>query len=129
MTIGYPRHARFLVAAALLVVLTGCSSGSTGSTPVTSAGLSSMAAVPAPAGTTITATNFNFGAPITVAPGATVTFVNSDESRHNVTADDKSFASPTVTRATTTFTAPSTPGTYPFHCTIHPTMHGSLIVK
>jgi plastocyanin len=27
------------------------------------------------------------------------------------------------------FKAPTTPGTYPFHCTIHPDMHGSLIVK
>jgi plastocyanin len=26
-------------------------------------------------------------------------------------------------------TAPSQPGEYPFHCSYHPNMHGTLIVK
>jgi plastocyanin len=123
------RKATLLVMAALTVVLTACSSGTTTSAPPSSTTAATAVASPATAATTITAKNFNYGAPITVAPGATVTFVNMDDARHNVTADDKSFASPTVNGGTTTFTAPTTPGTYTFHCTFHPTMRGTLIVK
>ena len=110
------------------VALTACSSGGTGAPPPAAA--ASAPAVPANPATTITATNFDFGAPITVAPGASVTFVNNDETRHNVTSDrDKEFASPTVVKGTTSFTAPTTPGSYPFHCTFHTVMHGTLIVR
>jgi plastocyanin len=28
-----------------------------------------------------------------------------------------------------TFTAPTQPGSYPFHCSIHPFMKGTLVVK
>jgi plastocyanin len=30
---------------------------------------------------------------------------------------------------TATFTAPTAPGTYAYHCTYHPNMHGTLTVK
>lgn len=30
---------------------------------------------------------------------------------------------------TDTFTAPTTPGSYAYHCTFHPGMHGTLVVK
>jgi len=114
-----------ILAVVTAVALTACSSGGTGAPPP--AAVASAPAVPA---TTITATNFDFGAPITVAPGASVTFVNNDETRHNVTSDrDKEFASPTVVKGTTSFTAPTTPGSYPFHCTFHTVMHGTLIVR
>jgi len=116
-----------ILAVVTAVALTACSSGGTGAPPPAAA---SAPAVPANPATTITATNFDFGAPITVAPGASVTFVNNDETRHNVTSDrNNEFASPTVVRGTTSFTAPTTPGSYPFHCTFHTVMHGTLIVR
>lgn len=116
-----------VAALALAAGLAGCSADT--NPPAAATASATAAPVPATPATTITATNFDFGPPITVSPGATVTFVNTDETRHNVTADDKSFASPTVLSATTTFTAPAKPGNYPFHCTFHPVMHGTLIVK
>lgn len=122
------RRGRMMVISMIIAVLSlaGCSSGS--STPT--APPAPVPTAPATPATTITATNFDFGAPITVSPGTIVTFVNHDEAQHNVTADaDKAFGSPTVVKATTTFTAPAAPGSYPFHCTFHPTMHGTLIVK
>ena len=116
-----------LLVSGLLAVAASACSTSTPAPPSTPAATTASSA--ATAATTVTATNFDYGAPITVAPGATVTFVNTDEARHNVTADDKSFSSPTVTKASATFTAPTKPGKYPFHCTFHPTMHGTLVVS
>jgi plastocyanin len=121
------RLSTLIAIVATTVALAACSSGTT-TTAITPP--APAATAPATPATTITATNFDFGAPITVSPGAVVTFVNNDETRHNVTADqDKAFASPTVVKGTTTFTAPTTPGSYPFHCTFHTVMHGTLIVR
>lgn len=70
-----------------------------------------------------------FGAPLTVAPGATVTVVNSDSAEHSVTADtDKAFDVDVDGKGTATFTAPTKPGTYAYHCSYHPSMHGELVV-
>ena len=73
---------------------------------------------------------FAYQTPASVSPGATVSVMNIDGEAHTVTADS---AAPSTTRrpagTTTTFTAPSTPGSYPFHCTYHGNMHGVLVVK
>ena len=67
---------------------------------------------------------------IQVAPGATVDFTNNDGTAHNIT-----FSSASITGATD-FSAgsraivmPVTPGTYAYHCTIHPGMTGSVLVQ
>ncbi|HVU73045.1 MAG TPA: cupredoxin domain-containing protein [Mycobacteriales bacterium] len=79
---------------------------------------------------TITIKNFNYN-PLTVKAGATVTVVNSDQAPHTVTDSGagKAFDTGTLqSGATTTFTAPTTPGTYDYICTIHSYMHGTLKV-
>ena len=54
---------------------------------------------------------------------------NEDNTAHTVTADSgNAFDSPAPT-GNSTFTAPTKPGSYPFHCSIHPEMHGTLVVK
>lgn len=54
---------------------------------------------------------------------------NADPVTHTLTADDgKSFNVSVNGNSSGTFTAPSKPGTYKFHCTIHPQMHGTLTV-
>ena len=75
--------------------------------------------------------DFDYGAPITVSPGATVTVTNMDSAEHTVTADQGSAFDVEVKEngGKGTFTAPSAPGTYPFHCTYHPNMHGTLTVR
>ncbi|HEY2706381.1 MAG TPA: cupredoxin family copper-binding protein [Candidatus Dormibacteraeota bacterium] len=72
---------------------------------------------------------FAFGpATVMVKPGTTVTWTQQDEDQHTVTADDGSFASsPLVTGGTYTHTF-TAPGTYHYHCAIHPFMHGTVIV-
>jgi plastocyanin len=78
----------------------------------------------------ITISNFDFGKPLTVSPGATVMVMNNDSETHTVTADTGGAFDVTATAgASTTFTAPTKPGSYPFHCSFHSDMHGSLTVK
>jgi len=81
--------------------------------------------------TTITITNFAFSL-LTVAPGATVTVKNDDSTPHSVVSDkDDQFATPNLDNGkSATFTAPSEPGNYAYHCGIHAsTMKGTLTVK
>ncbi len=80
---------------------------------------------------TVVIKNFAFGpASLVVAPGTKVTVLNQDRAPHSVTAVNKSFDSGTIPGGQRgEFTAPSSPGTYPYICTIHPSMTGALIVK
>ena len=107
--------------------LAGCSTGSSSSSPAASG--SAPATAPATAGSTITIQSFAFGAPLTVKPGQTIAVVNQDSAPHTVTADDgKSFDAKAGPGGSGSFTAPSAPGSYAFHCSVHPNMHGTLTV-
>jgi plastocyanin len=59
-----------------------------------------------------------------------VSVTNNDSATHTATADDgKSFDTGDVNQGSSaTITAPK-PGSYKYHCTIHPFMHGTLTVK
>jgi plastocyanin len=85
----------------------------------------------APASNTIVIKNFSFvPASLTVAPGAKITVINEDQAPHTVTANDKSFDTGVITGGQRgEFTAPSKPGSYPYLCTIHQYMTGTLIVQ
>ncbi|MEU2266681.1 cupredoxin domain-containing protein [Streptomyces olindensis] len=75
--------------------------------------------------------NFTFSpANRQVRPGTKVTGVNRDSDAHTVTATgDKVFDTGNIAGgATVTFTAPSTPGSYSYVCTLHPNMEGTLTV-
>lgn len=73
--------------------------------------------------------NYSFP-PITVAPGTSVKFIDRDDEAHTVTADDATFSiGPFDSTSPATLTAPSSPGRYAFHCKIHPSMHGVLVVR
>ena len=67
---------------------------------------------------------------LTVAPGAMVRAVDGDDEPHTVTFDDGSFTTATFDKThPVTFTAPSQPGTYAIHCKVHPSMHGTIVVR
>ena len=123
------------LAFATLLFVTGCSSGTTTTTasPESPSAASSTAAASTPAtaaGPKISIADMKFSAPLTVAPGATVTVVNSDSVEHTVTADSgNAFNAEVGDNGTATFTVPTQPGTYAYHCTYHPSMHGQLIVQ
>ncbi len=78
----------------------------------------------------ITIDNFTFNTPASVPAGATISVKNSDPAEHSVTADSgNTFNVEVEGGETATFTAPSQPGSYPYHCSYHPMMHGTLVVK
>jgi plastocyanin len=66
---------------------------------------------------------------LTVAKGDSIVWVNKDAFPHTATAQDKSFDSKEIAAGKTwRFTARKA-GTFPYVCTLHPTMKGTLIVK
>jgi plastocyanin len=74
--------------------------------------------------------NFAFApATLTVAAGTTVTWTNKDEEPHTVVSSDGStFHSPGLdTGKTFSFTFPNA-GTFDYICSIHPMMHGTVVV-
>jgi plastocyanin len=84
----------------------------------------------APAASAIQIKNFAFAPQVlTVKPGTTVTWVNSDEDPHTVTANDKSFHSAALdTDDKFSFTF-SKPGEYGYFCSLHPHMTAKIVVK
>jgi plastocyanin len=66
-------------------------------------------------------------ATLTVQVGDTVTWVNQDAPQHDVVADNGEFTSQPFDKGRSfTFTKA---GTYPYHCSIHPGMTGTVIVQ
>lgn len=81
------------------------------------------------AGDAVAIDNFAFvPSTLTVAVGSTVTWTNRDEEPHTVAASDGSFRSPGMgAQATYTHTF-ATAGTFDYVCSIHPFMHGTVVV-
>jgi plastocyanin len=136
-------------AAAVTLVVAACSSGNDSSNSADPDIATTSAAAPtsAPGGGeatgsedsgpaassgTITIQNFEFGAPLTVKPGATIKVTNLDRPAHDLASDDQdNFRTPLLNQGeSATFTAPTQPGTYKFSCTVHAQMQGigTLIV-
>ncbi len=83
-----------------------------------------------PASAEVKVDNFSFGpATLTVAVGTTVTWTNRDDIPHTVVSTDKVFKSTVLdTDEKFSFTF-SKAGTYPYFCSIHPKMTGSVVVQ
>jgi plastocyanin len=81
------------------------------------------------AGAEIKIDNFSFGADVTIATGATVTWTNHDDVPHVVASDADLFKSKTLDtdeHFSYTFTKP---GTYVYHCAVHPRMTAKVVVQ
>ncbi len=83
-----------------------------------------------PASAEVKVDNFSFGpATLTVAVGTTVTWTNRDDIPHTIVSTDKVFKSKVLdTDEKFSFTF-SKAGTYPYFCSIHPKMTGSVVVQ
>jgi plastocyanin len=83
-------------------------------------------AAPMAASVTISGFSFQPGT-VTVAKGATVTWTNQDPVAHTVTGAD--FDSGSVEQGKTYSHVFDKAGTYDYHCAIHPSMKGTIIVQ
>ncbi len=73
--------------------------------------------------------NFSFQPPnLTVRMGSPVVWINGDEVAHTVTADDGSFDSSVLSRGEVFRLVPDRRGNFPYFCSLHPFMRGTLRV-
>lgn len=88
-------------------------------------------AVQAPSGqTAVTIQNFAFSpATLTVKVGDKVTWTNQDSAPHSATADDNSFDTGVLRQGQSGSITFSKPGTYTYHCSVHPMMKGIIVVQ
>lgn len=109
--------------AALAITASACSGA-----PAAPAAPASTSSAPV-SGTAVSIDNFAFApTTLTVHRGDTVTWTNHDEEPHTVAAGDGSFRSPGMdSNATFSFTF-TNPGSYDYICSIHPSMHGTVVV-
>jgi plastocyanin len=138
----------FTTGATLLILLLGAACGRTSQSAARSQTAYSVGAVaPMPLGMTmsadpglpastdiagnqVTIQNFSFGpGALTVSAGTTVTWTNSDSVTHTVTAMDGSFDSSNLEPGQQFSFTFSLPGTYTYHCSIHPFMTGQVVVQ
>jgi plastocyanin len=117
---------RLLLFAGLLAVY-GCGSDSSSPTTIQDGGTGTPVSIVNGA-SVLTTTAFS-PSTATVAVGGSVTWTNSDNTSHTSTAANGAWNSGVIApggQFTTTFT---TAGSYPYHCTIHPGMVGTITVQ
>lgn len=102
--------------------VTTAGSGTTVGAPTTSGGGSGGAAV------TIKGSAFD-PATVTIKVGETVTWTNQDSPTHTVVGDNNEFKSGNLATGATFSFKFDTAGTYAYHCSIHPSMTGTVIVQ
>lgn len=140
-------HALGLGAAAVLA-LSGCGASGTSGSGTTAAptvteqfpsapaatadpaqSVSGTGSTPAAAPAEILIKGFKYQGAETVSPGAEITVTNEDMEAHTITADTGDAFDANIQAGTSTFTAPTEPGTYSYHCNFHGNMKGTLTVK
>jgi plastocyanin len=112
--------------AAAATLLAGCG----GSSPSTSTNASAKPASGA-SRNAVTIRSFKFApANLTVKSGAKVAVTNDDSAAHTATADDgNSFDTGTLDQGSSQTISVAKPGSYAYHCSIHPFMKGTIVVR
>ena len=85
---------------------------------------------PSPPANYVEIRNLRFGPDtIQIAAGGVLTWTNNDGFAHTVKGDMAPFASDVLSPSRTFTQSFDTPGTYDYHCTIHPFMRGKVVVQ
>jgi plastocyanin len=115
----------------IVLAIAACSGGASPTTPA--AAQSTAASAPASGGASgsnaveIKGLAFN-PASISVKTGSKITWTNNDSATHTVTLDDNSVDSGNVNVGSTFDHAFATAGTFAYHCKIHSSMHGTVVI-
>jgi len=74
--------------------------------------------------------NFAYSpATITVKVGESISWTNQDSAGHSATADDSSFDTGVLPQGQSKSLRFAKAGTYTYHCSVHPSMKGTVIVQ
>ena len=67
--------------------------------------------------------------PLTITVGSTITWTNADTLTHTVTSDTGAFDSSSIAPGAKFSFTFQNKGTFPYHCSPHPSMVGSVVVQ
>jgi len=109
----------------LLALCSACGSNSSTSPSPSGSGL----AVSIPSGSSTLTTTAYAPNPVNVAVGGAVTWTNRDNTTHTSTADGGAWNSGAIAPGGSFTMTFSTAGTFPYHCTLHPNMVGTVNVQ
>jgi len=122
---------RLALAAALLVICSGCGSSystpTTPTTPTTPSTGGNGTPVSIVGGASVMTTTAFAPSPVTVGVGGSVTWTNNDNTAH--TSTGSTWNSGTINPGGTFTTTFPSAGTFVYHCTIHPGMTGTVTVQ
>jgi plastocyanin len=108
----------------IILVISVVAAGCGGTSPTTTSGASGAG------GGQVAMKSFAFDpASVTVKVGESVTWTNNDSATHTVVADNGEFKSSDIAKGATFTFKFDKAGTYPYHCGIHPSMTGTVVVK
>lgn len=120
-------------AATALIGCGGGGGGSSGTSASSSSSPSTVAAAPVSPGgqQAVAIRNFSFmPRTITVKKGARITISNRDSTAHTATSDDgSSFDTGGIDPGSSSTVTLGKTGRFPYHCSIHPFMHGTIVVQ
>jgi plastocyanin len=124
---------RAFLAGGVLLMASACGGGAATNAPASNPPAASQAAAAITCegspGLPVAAANTTFmPASINVAVGGTVTWANGDQAPHTVTFDSGPDCGQMTTGQTITATF-GVAGEYPYICTIHPSMRGTVVVQ
>jgi plastocyanin len=115
-----------------IVALAGCGGGSSSpmsTTPTPTPGGTSPTTVSIPLGASAQTTAAYLPDSITVSVGTTVKWTNNDAIGHDVTSQNNLFLSGNMAPGATFSQTFMTAGTFPYYCTIHAGMTGTVTVQ
>ena len=134
-------RARFFLSLLAAASLAGCSNYSTSPNPPSGGGMQAANSISIVFGAQTKGTAAFSPNPITIslasATGGVVKWTNNDQNSgvyggagttHNITADDGGFSSGNLAPGSTFQRTFALAGSYAYHCSIHPTMKGTVTV-
>jgi plastocyanin len=125
-----------------LLALSACASSTGGTAPPAASAPSAGPAGSAPAAggagcsvssdaaaVTVNIENFAFDPPeVTAAVGETIGWTNADSAPHTATTDDGGCDTGNIAQNATAGLVFDAAGTFPYHCTVHPNMTGTITI-